>query len=214
MRGFFEELYKNPNILGLILFGSYARGDQRPDSDIDLMVIIAEGETKRKIETKASRTYEMIWVTESEALRYWEGDPDGCYGLWLDAQVIFDKNGSTERLRTGAKQIIAKGKEELSSSELAHRRFDAEDQLRAAQWLAREDIFAANHALHQIVSRLVTVYFEIERVWEPPPKKALQLIRETNPGIGMLLDSFYSPQSTFEKSVGLAEEIIGEIFGD
>lgn len=68
VRDFFEELHAKPEVLGLIMFGSYARGDHRPDSDVDLLVIIADGETERKIETRAGKTYEMIWVTESEAL--------------------------------------------------------------------------------------------------------------------------------------------------
>ncbi len=212
VRDFFEELHAKPEVLGLIMFGSYARGDHRPDSDVDLLVIIADGETERKIETKAGKTYEMIWVTESEALSYWLGDRDGCYWLWLDAQTIFDKNGSTERLRAGAKRIVARGKEEVAGSELVNRRFDIEDQLRAVKWLGREDIPAANHALHWIVSRLVTSYYDIERLWEPPPKKALQLVRTTNPELGVLLDSFYAPQSTFEKSINLTESIVHEVF--
>lgn len=210
---FFDELHERPQVLGLILFGSYARGDHRPDSDIDLLVIISHGETRRKIAVRAGKTYEMVWVTESAALEYWEGDGDGCYGLWSDAQVIFDKNGTAERLRAGAMRIIKKGKAELSDLELAHRRFDVEDQLRAVHWLAREDVPAANHALQQIVSRLVTSYFDMERLWEPPPKKALQRIRKTDPPLGELLDSFYSPQPTFERSFRLAEEISQEVFG-
>jgi hypothetical protein len=213
-QAFFEELHARPDVLGLVLFGSYARGDHRPDSDIDLLVIVAEGETVRKIESRAGKTYEMVWTTESEALRYWQGDRDGCYWLWLDAQIIFDKDGSTDRLRMGASQILAEGKLELSASESLHRRFDLEDQLRAVKWLAGEDIPAANYALQQVASQLVTSYFAIERLWEPPPKKALQTIRATNPELGLLLDAFYAPQTPFEDSVALAEAIIQELFDE
>lgn len=214
VQAFFEELYGKPEVLGLILFGSYARGDARPDSDIDLLVIVAEGETERKIEAKAGNTYEMVWTTESEALRYWQGDRDGCYWLWLDAQIIFDKDGSTERLQAGASQILAEGKPELSASEALHRRFDFEDQLRAVKWLAGEDIPAANHALQLVASQLVTSYFDIKRLWQPPPKKALQTIRATNPKLGLLLDALYAPQTTFEDSVALAEAIVQELFDE
>lgn len=210
---FFDELQREPDVLALIVFGSYARGDGRPDSDIDLLVIIPAGETTRRIDTRAGKTYEMIWVTESAALDYWQSDRDGCYGVWQDARIIFDKNGAAARLHLGAKKIIAEGKRELSDLELAHARFDAEDQLRAIKKLAEEDLSAANHALHHNMARLVEVFFDIERLWTPPPKKALQLIRRTNPKLGALLDSFYSPETRFEQSVSLTEEIIQEIFG-
>jgi hypothetical protein len=213
VRHFFDELQEDPDILALILFGSYARGDNRPDSDIDLLVTISEGETIRRIETRAGNTYEMIWVTQSEALNHWQRDRDGCYGFWQDAKIIFDRNGAAERLRVGAKKIIAEGKEELSDLELAHARFDAEDQLRAIKKLAEDDLPAANHALHRNVSNLVELFFDVERLWAPPSKKALQEIRKTNPKLGILLDSFYSSEPSIEKSVSLAEEMIQEVFG-
>ena len=211
---FLDELQQDPDVLALILFGSHARGEHRPDSDIDLLVIIPEGQTTRRIETRAGATYEMIWVTEVEALNYWESDRDGCYGVWQDAKIIFDRNGAAERLRLGAEKIIAEGKRELTGLELAHARFDAEDQLRAIKKLAEDDLPAANHALQRKVSALVELFFEIERLWTPPPKKAIQLIRRTNPKLGGLLDLFYASELSFEKSVSLAEAIIQETFGD
>ena len=209
---FFDELQEDPEVLALILFGSYARGNGRPDSDIDLLVIIASGETTRRIETKAGKSYEMIWVTESAALEYWQNDRDGCYGVWKDAKIVFDKNGAAERLRLEAKKIIAEGKRELTDLELAHEKFNAEDQLRAIKKLAEEDPAAANHVLHHVMARLVELFFDIKRLWAPPPKKALHLIRRTNPKLGDLLDSFYSPKSSFQRTASLAEQIIQEIF--
>jgi hypothetical protein len=61
---------------------------------------------------------------------------------------------------------------------------------------------------------LVELFFDVERLWAPPPKKALQLIRKTNPRLGRLLDLFYAPPSTLEKRISLAEEMIREILGD
>jgi predicted nucleotidyltransferase len=35
-----EEIY-GPRLVGLVLYGSRARGDARPDSDIDVMIVLA-----------------------------------------------------------------------------------------------------------------------------------------------------------------------------
>lgn len=40
---FIAELREDPNVLGVLLFGSWARGNQREDSDIDLIVIVRDG---------------------------------------------------------------------------------------------------------------------------------------------------------------------------
>ena len=42
--------------LRLILFGSHARGDARPDSDIDLLVVLPEVPDKRRVAVEIRRT--------------------------------------------------------------------------------------------------------------------------------------------------------------
>jgi predicted nucleotidyltransferase len=42
--------------LRLILFGSHARGDARPDSDIDLLVVLPEVSDKRRVAIEIRRT--------------------------------------------------------------------------------------------------------------------------------------------------------------
>jgi len=43
IRRFVDELKATAEVLGVILFGSWARGDKRLDSDVDLVVILREG---------------------------------------------------------------------------------------------------------------------------------------------------------------------------
>lgn len=49
---YIEELQTDSNVLGIILFGSWARGNNRPDSDVDLLVIVQDG-FKRTVEYRA-----------------------------------------------------------------------------------------------------------------------------------------------------------------
>jgi predicted nucleotidyltransferase len=42
--------------LKLILFGSHARGDARPDSDIDVLVVLPEVSDKRRVAIEIRRT--------------------------------------------------------------------------------------------------------------------------------------------------------------
>ena len=39
IRGFVNELAADPAVRGIILFGSQARGNARPDSDADLVIL-------------------------------------------------------------------------------------------------------------------------------------------------------------------------------
>jgi predicted nucleotidyltransferase len=63
------ELQQNPQVLGIILFGSWARGNNRPDSDIDLLVIVKDG-FKRTVEYREGQTFEITYTTEQGAIQY------------------------------------------------------------------------------------------------------------------------------------------------
>jgi predicted nucleotidyltransferase len=60
---FIEELKSRPEVLGVILFGSWARGNNRPDSDVDLVVILTDG-YRRTVECRNKQAFEIIYTTK------------------------------------------------------------------------------------------------------------------------------------------------------
>ena len=72
---FITELRKNPDVLGILLFGSRARGNNRDDSDVDLLVIVKHG-FHRIIEERANLAFEIIFTTEDQAISFWRANPD------------------------------------------------------------------------------------------------------------------------------------------
>jgi predicted nucleotidyltransferase len=95
---FLAELKDRPDVLGVILFGSWARGNNRQDSDVDLVVILSEG-YRRTVEYRGEQAFEIIYTTEKSALDYWDSHKDDCAGLWGVAKVLYDKDGSVKRLQ-------------------------------------------------------------------------------------------------------------------
>jgi predicted nucleotidyltransferase len=66
----------------VILFGSHARGDAGPDSDIDLLIIVAETGSRRELAIKTrtalrevKRPFDII-IAEEEDVRFY-GDTPG-----------------------------------------------------------------------------------------------------------------------------------------
>jgi uncharacterized protein len=63
--------------LRIILFGSHARGDARPDSDIDLLIIIRNRTNRRRVEETLCRklrghgvAFDVLVATESILAKY------------------------------------------------------------------------------------------------------------------------------------------------
>lgn len=74
----------------VILFGSAARGEMHPDSDIDLLVVVPSGLHRRKTAQKIYRNFigvgfaaDIIVVTEDDVRRY-RNDPGMVIGSAVD----------------------------------------------------------------------------------------------------------------------------------
>lgn len=74
------------DVIGIYLVGSYARGDQRDDSDIDILVISKE--TRKLIK---SGKYEIEIMSMKEALSLMQHYPAMIYPKFVDAKPIMNK---------------------------------------------------------------------------------------------------------------------------
>lgn len=84
--------------LAVILFGSFARGDQRPDSDVDLLVVMPRLDDKRVCRDHIRRAVahlpvskDIIVTTPDEIQRY--GDVVGTilYPALREGKILYDR---------------------------------------------------------------------------------------------------------------------------
>jgi len=207
---FLEELKKKPSVVGVILFGSWARGNNRPESDVDLVVILQEG-YQRAVETHDGQPFEIIYTTAKAALAYWESHKDDAAGLWSVAKILFDRDGTVEQLRAEVQRVLLDGKSEINAAQLEQLRFDAADQIRHARSIAAEDPTTSNFILTNKVFALTGTFFDIRQEWTPPPKQRLAVIRGVSPDLYALLCDFYQEPELQEK-IGIAERMLSLVF--
>ena len=174
---FITELRENPEVLGVLLFGSWARGNNRDDSDVDLIVIAKHG-FQRIVEERANQAFEIIFTTEDEAVSFWRANPDDAAELWRTARILFDRDGTMQRLQHVGAEIISQGKGPLPAEQLAHLCFDIGDQLKAIEAFAHRDPLTARLLLSTKMLQLTELYFDIRQLWTPPPKQRLAVIKE------------------------------------
>ena len=207
---YIEELQRDPHVLGIILFGSWARGNNRPDSDVDLLVIVQHG-FKRAVEYRDSQAFEMVYTTGQAALEYWQSNPDEAIELWSIARVLFDRDGTVARLRNAASELEQKGKQPLTADQYAHSKFDAHDQLKAIAGLAASDPVTARMLLSAKVLQLTELFFDLRQLWRPPPKQRLALIKEINPNVYDLISGYYEERS-LSKQIDIVHSIVRIVF--
>ncbi len=183
---FIEGLKSRPDILGIILFGSWARGNNRLDSDVDLVVI----------------------------LEFWESHKDDCAGLWEVAKVLYDKDRTIERLQTKVEEMLRAGKKPYDTWQLGQVRFDVEDQLGYVEHELSNDPVTANFILYNKVFALTEVFFDLRQQWTPAPKQRLSKIKNVSMEFYALLEQFYRDDVTIKDKLHIARMMIPVVFND
>ncbi len=201
-----------PDCLGVILFGSWARGTNRYDSDIDLMVFREAGFTKELL-TFDGVTVEMLNTTPLAAQQYWLGHMDAAADFWKVAQVLYEKDDQIAGVKRIVEAELSKGRPPVSGQEYALLEFDSYDQLRAIEGLSESDPATACLLLGERIPRLLTDYFALSQQWKPAPKQLLGRLEELNPSLHALAVSFYGEgQSLLDKAV-TARMMTDAVFG-
>ena len=209
-QAFVDELARRADVLGVLLFGSWARGDHRPDSDVDLVVIVRDG-FRRGVEYRGSQAFEIIYTTETAALSYWAAHRDEAAAMWDVAKVLYDADGTMSRLATGARAVLAEGKPALDDARIASLRFDVEDQLRHVAHVAATDPATAQLLLANKVFGLTATVFDIRGHWTPPPKQRLAALDALDPDLAIAVRRFYT-EPALANRLELARSIAERVF--
>ncbi len=208
---FINELKARPNVVGVIMFGSWARGNNRPDSDVDLVVILTEG-YRRTVEYKNQQAFEIIYTTAKAALEFWQSKKDDCAGLWSVAKIVYDKDGTIQQLKKKAEEIIKEGKKPIDEYQKGQFKFSAEDEIRAVEVMAKKDIATANLVLSYMMNNLTALFFDLRQLWTPAPKQRLVKVKEIKPELGTLFEGFYMNTISLEDKLAIARKIVPLVF--
>ncbi len=208
---FIEELKKRPDVLGIVLFGSWARGDNRPDSDVDLVVLLKKG-FRRTVEFKKKQSFEITYTTPAAALAFYKGHKDDCAGFWSCAKILYDKTGAAMRLKKQSIQLLRSGKSKMEPINKARLLWDASEQLASVKFKANRDLTSAMLHLHERVINMTEIFFDLKRLWTPAPKHRITKIKEISRNLYKLLKSFYTDDLSFDAKLKLARKMIPVVF--
>ena len=211
---FVESLKSRLDVQGVVLFGSWARGNQRATSDVDLLVVVDEG-YKRSVEYLDGQAFEIICTNSQGAKDYYKTDLDATHRFWKLAKILFDKRGEIEELKQFATKLTIEDKKPLGKEALDHFSFDAQDQIRFARDThSNGNVATANLILHSKMAALAEIYFDTIGAWRPAPKQLLNIIKDNNTALYSLFVLFFSDDANFEAKTIIASDIIKTIFNE
>ncbi|MEM2135769.1 MAG: nucleotidyltransferase domain-containing protein [Candidatus Jordarchaeaceae archaeon] len=108
----YEIVEKHREVLGVLLYGSVAKGETREESDIDLLVISEEPlsltEDEYQISMKYGVAFEINSVTLKEFVAMLNMESSLIFGILEGYHVLFDNAGISQLLKVFKKEILKK----------------------------------------------------------------------------------------------------------
>jgi predicted nucleotidyltransferase len=210
---FVDELAADPAVRGVILFGSHARGNARPDSDADLVILVERDQFEMGFAERDGQKFELLRWSEAVAIRYATDNPDNAADFWQVAEILHDPDGSAARVRDHAVEMLAEGKPPMDEARRAWSRWASDDRLDAAAGIAEDDPAAAGMILHERVIDLTATFFDVRGEWTPPTKRRTGRIADLDPGLHGLFTAFYTDGTSFADQLALARQMLPLIYG-
>ena len=211
VENFIEELKNDENIRGILLFGSYARGDQRPTSDVDVLVLV-KAKAWRDVFERDGQTFEMVYASFDLAKDFYASHPNDAVQQWTDGKIVYDPDGQMIEIQKFVDIIRDQGRSPLTEKQIHHLRFEKADKLSAVEYLKDKDLPTANLYLQSLCQELVELYFELHQLWTPAPKQRLKKLREIDKESADIFDALYRSNS-FEEQLNNAKLVVQKLFG-
>ena len=211
---FVDELAADPAVRGVILFGSHARGNARPDSDADLVILVERDQFEMGFAERDGQKFELLRCSETVAIRYAMDNRDNAADFWQVAEILYDPDGAAARVRDHAAVMLAEGKPPMDEARRAWSRWASEDRLDAAAGLAADDPVAAQMVLQERVIELTATLFDVRGEWTPPTKRRAGRIADLDPGLHGVLTAFYADGASFTEQLALARRMLPFIYDE
>jgi len=187
---FAHEIRENPQTLAVVLFGSQARGNARPDSDVDLLVVVPDG-TWRDIAKHQGTSFELVYSSVAASKSFAASRPADYLNLWRDAQVLYEHEDILEPLQSLARQLETEGPEKLTDKALHHLQFDAQDGVSAANKIMDFDQATASLLLDKVMLNTLELVFTLKGKWAPAPKQRIGYLREADPRLATFFADYF-----------------------
>lgn len=209
---YIEKLKSQDDVLGILIFGSYARGEQRKNSDVDVLVLVKEG-VWRDVETRDGQAFEMVYSSPDKARQFYEANPNDAVQQWTDGKIVYDPKGEMEKMKEFVSAIKEKGKPQMDTKKRRHLQFDAEDKVRAVEAMQQKDVATANLQLSRLGNEVLELYFDLRQLWTPAPKQQLGYLRENDKETAQLFDTYFKEERLGNRLVAI-QKIIKRLFSE
>ncbi len=226
--GVLGRLGARPDVRGVALAGSWARGCAGPRSDVDLLVV-----TSGRVFRRAAEWVDGTEVQTMEGPPAWfrkafgERRVGSVQRMMAESVVLWDPDGLVAELRAEAATDVARGPDPADATTIRRARFrvtEALDDLLDAVSLLQPDVGAVGLLRAELVGQLLEAFWVARRHWPEKTKYAIQTVRLADPATAASLERLATahcdggpgggePQALMSAAVDAAEAVLAGFGG-
>lgn len=179
-----QELKQDSTVVACLCFGSFARGDYRPGSDIDLLCLTRAPWRERRVRLVGGVTVELFYnppIQLDRELREAAITRNPATVLLLqESRVLWDGEGISAPLLALADEVHRQGPDPLSAFQILMLRYRLTDLLQ--DWLDLAGEPGPQRLVEaELLQGMSEAFFDLRRQWRPKTKYRLHEMARLEP---------------------------------
>lgn len=209
-----KELYKDNNVLALILYGSVSRHEESANSDIDLLTITNENYLQKRHEVRNGVIVEFVEMPLEFLQNFILKKEIPMLFALTEGIVLFDKISATEKLITESSKILKDGSPVNSKwGDEGYRTKKRSDLTEIYKDLLDvDDEISFNYIASLLITNAVPMLIEINNLWNQTRKKTINYLKSQCFDGYIYIETLLNPESLMLEKRDAAKKLIEYIF--
>lgn len=209
-----RELYKDNNVLALLLYGSVSRHEENTNSDIDLLAIINEKYLQKRHVIRHGITVEFVEMHLEYLQKFIAENEIPMLFALADGIVLFDKIPETEQLIAEARKMIEGGPPVNKKWESDEYRIKKRSDLTEIykDLLDVDDEIVFNYMSSLFITSAIPMLIENNNLWYQTRKKTIYYLKYQCYDVYKFIEILLTPVCSLTEKRTAAKNLIEYIF--
>lgn len=203
-------------LLGIIVGGSVGRGHARPDSDLDLFVLVAVPWSQRR-RGRASGIEIDVFIDPAIKVRHLIRNVKNPVVIenYATGLIVWDRDAATAALARQANEVYGGRRNELPDTARFSLQERAKDLMLAVERAVDDSCEdSAKYLLSCLLVHCINAYYEVNRLWDPPAKRRIAQLRESDRQFSNAVEALLAESMPMQRRVSVARWMVTQLFGE
>ena len=175
LKQFTEKQSKNPNVIAVLVSGSYIHSKPDKNSDLDVYVLLKESKTRERGNTWINNIEIEYFINPVKQVRHYfktEIDQPSTAHMFANSKILYKKGNAVNELIKEAKRIIKKPTKKMSKIDIEFAKYFIDDMEKDLEDVyLKKDKFAFFEVANEILGKSLELFFKIKRKTKEKSKR-------------------------------------------